>query len=140
MKKITQMKQYYVDLARQEAEKSNMYQKHGCVIVKSRKVDNRKIVVKGYNYTKTEFNHKKSIHAEVDAFMKIAWLDDFSDCDVYVVRICNTNHDILRYSRPCKDCAQLLMEKKFRNIYYSTDNDEYSCKIIYNNRKSVNFW
>ena len=51
----------YLDIAKNEALKSELTNKHGCVIVRKNKV-----IAKGYNKYNNEFKHCFSIHAEMD--------------------------------------------------------------------------
>lgn len=129
--------EYFLKKAKQVATKSTMYQMHGCVIVR-----NNIIVSSGYNRNVKFFEHHQSIHAEVDALNKLGKKNKkfLSECDVYVVRIATDDKNILRLSRPCENCARALLKSKVRNIYYSVDNEDYSCKIIYSDRKKVNNW
>lgn len=131
------MTDYFVEKARNVALKSTMSQKHGAVIVK-----NGKIIADGYNQRIPYFHHQHSIHAEIDALLKVSSMSkkELSLCDIYVVRIANVDYNIFRLSKPCKNCAKALFDKNIRNIYYSIDNEEYSCNIIYNNKKKANDW
>jgi deoxycytidylate deaminase len=124
-----------MEKARLLARKSTMCQKHGAVIVR-----NGKIIAEGYNHLVPYFHHQRSIHAEIDALLKVSNLGkkELSACDIYVVRIATTDSNIFRLSKPCQNCAKALFDKNIRNIYYSTDNEEYSCKIIYSNKKNTN--
>ena len=56
----------YINIAIKEAMKSVVTMKHGCVIVKR-----KKIIATGHNkYTNTNFKDYFSLHAEIDALNK----------------------------------------------------------------------
>lgn len=120
--------QQYINAAILEARKSNMDQKHGCVIVYK-----GKIISKGYNHYIDYYNHLFSIHAEVNVLMKLKKLKitkkwkgapDYNQCDMYVVRISNTLPLDLRISKPCANCAKTIVKFGIRNIYYSINFDD----------------
>jgi len=118
------------------AHRSNLTQKHGCVIV----LDNV-IISSGYNYKITNNGHsvpqsksvdaKKtfSIHAEISTIKKVKH-KDLSRCELYVVRIgpidnvscCHT----LKYSHPCEECVSCIEEHGIKKVFYSVN----SCNIM----------
>lgn len=103
-------------VAKQQALKSNMDHKHGSVIVYK-----NKIIAKGYNHHVNYYNHKHSMHAEIDAITKIKKIPiDFSMCDMYVVRVSNESDAILKLSKPCKNCVKTILEFGIKRVYYST--------------------
>jgi deoxycytidylate deaminase len=112
--------QQYINAAILEARKSNMEQKHGCVIVYK-----GKIIAKGYNHYIDYYNHLFSIHAEVNVLMKLKKLKvEYNQCDMYVIRISNTLPLDLRISKPCSNCAKTIVKYGIRNIYYSINLDD----------------
>lgn len=111
----------FIKVAINEANKSLMTKKHGCVIV-----HNNSILSKGYNYRvyKTTKSHTKySIHAEESAILKLNSLratKTLQTLNMYVVRIQDNE---LRLSLPCKKCTELINKNKNLNkIYYTFDN------------------
>lgn len=62
------------------------------------------------------------LHAEVNCLQRLSPRDDYSDCDIYVVRVkrkkSNCNEYIFGNSKPCKGCAHLLKEFGLRNVVY----------------------
>ena len=113
------------------AQKSNMINKHGCIIV-----DNKgNIISSGYNsalyvnkdklktYDKNT-NIKISKHAEENALKNVNPKKLYG-AKLYIVRI-NTdinNLDIFKYSKPCKRCTSIIetcMKKcGLKIVYYS---------------------
>lgn len=107
----------FIEIAKKEAKKSIMDQKHGCVIVYKGKY----VISQGFNYHISHYNHLWSIHAEIDAIKKTRKLKiNLSSCDMYVVRISKIDES-LRLSKPCDNCMKTIKEYKLRNIYYSVD-------------------
>jgi deoxycytidylate deaminase len=118
------------------AHRSNLTQKHGCVIV----LDNV-IISSGYNYKITNTGHsipqnknidaKKSkmysIHAEISTIKKVKH-KDLSRCELYVVRIGPIGNDscchTLKYSHPCEECTLCIEEYGIKKVFYSVN----SCK------------
>ena len=104
----------FIQAAINEANKSVMSKKHGCVIV-----HNNTIVARGYNYRiyKDNKSHiKYSIHAEESAILKLNCRHT-ETLNMYVVRI----HDNqIRHSQPCKKCKEFINSvKNISKIYYT---------------------
>lgn len=133
--KITTNKHsYFFNIAKEEAKKSLLNHKHGCVIVYK-----NKIVSTGYN--KCSLNNNKthiSLHAEMDALNKFIKNKKFQNknirknCSLYVIRIQNGS-DNLKMSKPCKNCFDNIIKNKIGMTYYSTNEefiDDLICKFI----------
>lgn len=92
--------------------------RHGCIIVKDGEV-----VAEGYNHHAIQFEHKFTVHAEIDALMKLKKNRKIlSECELYVVRI-GTDHmgRPLKYSKPCSDCTRAILKAGIKRVYFSTD-------------------
>jgi deoxycytidylate deaminase len=95
--------------------------RHGCIIVNK---DNE-VVAEGYNHHAIQFEHKFTVHAEIDALMKMKKNKRIiSECAMYVVRI-GTDHmgKPLKYSRPCADCTRAILKSGIKRVYFSTDHE-----------------
>lgn len=111
----------YLNKAAICATKSNVKnQRHGCVIVKD-----GEIVSEGFNHHTDHFEHKFTIHAEVDALFKLKKSKYVaSDCELYVVRIgTDSMKKPLKYSRPCCDCTKAILKAGIKKVYFSTDDE-----------------
>jgi deoxycytidylate deaminase len=90
-------------------------------------VHKKRIVSTGVNRMKTHpimlnsgyRNGQYFVHAEADAIVR-AGLKDFSEYDLYVVRILKNEEFAL--AKPCDGCNELVGTYNFRNVYYTTDN------------------
>lgn len=112
---------FFLERAMQLALKSTCIQhRHGCVIVK----DNE-IIAEGYNHHVVHFQHKMSIHAEVDALSKLKYNRKIiPECEMYVVRIgTDRMGNPLKYSRPCMDCSRAIEKAGVRRVYYSSNEE-----------------
>lgn len=111
---------YYMDLAAREALKSDMTQKHGCVIL----LDDEILSI-GHNYRTTHMFHTFSIHAEIDALNKInkkKYKAVFHKMEMYVVRIGTGKFsNVLKYSKPCQGCTNAILKYGIQKVYYSTN-------------------
>jgi len=107
--------EHFVNLAIREAEKSNLYHKHGAVLIYR-----NKIVGKGHNvydkYTRLKSGKYKSIHAEVMAINNCPNQNILSKCKLIVVRF---ETGKMKISLPCKFCQKFLRKKKITKIYHS---------------------
>lgn len=94
--------------------------RHGCIIVKDGEV-----LAEGFNYYTNHFEHKFSIHAEVDALMKLKKLKRvLPECELYVVRIgTDLMGNPLKYSRPCPDCTRAILNAGIKRVYFSTSEE-----------------
>jgi deoxycytidylate deaminase len=104
----------YFEIAADVAKKSSMIQKHGCIIVYK-----NKIISSAYNIMPMKY--KDSVHAEINAISKIKHLQHlFKDCELYIVRIGQNSMEYpLKYSKPCQHCANFIVSKQIRKVYYS---------------------
>ena len=62
------------------------------------------------------------LHAEVNCLQRLSRREDYSDCDIYVVRVKrkknNSNEYIFGNSRPCMGCSHLINEFRLRYVIY----------------------
>lgn len=136
----------YMDKCLNLAHKSTLTQKHGCVIVRR-----KKIISCGYNFkiqnhfdprTKesrcTFQNHRCSndifsVHAEISTLKKVK-NQDLRECDLYVVRLgpssnvtdsstnpCKNTREPMKYSLPCKVCNSYIQFCGIKKVYYSVN-------------------
>ena len=112
-KNTTDLQSIFLNYAKKEAYKSNLTNKHGCVIVK-----NNKIISQGHNTYYDKFNEVRSIHAEIMALNRIKYTKDLSSCDMYIVRVSSVTDDLL-FSKPCAYCYPILSKTNLHKIYYS---------------------
>lgn len=109
----------FVKKAVQAAARSSLkVHRHGCVIVKD-----GVIVSGGYNYHTKHVNNRFTIHAEMDALVRLKKSIRPQDCDMYVVRIGrdSIHNPPLKYSRPCADCMRALQKAGIKRIYFLTN-------------------
>eukprot|EP00472_Partenskyella_glossopodia_P009072 CAMPEP_0197530358 /NCGR_PEP_ID=MMETSP1318-20131121/31545_1 /TAXON_ID=552666 /ORGANISM="Partenskyella glossopodia, Strain RCC365" /LENGTH=130 /DNA_ID=CAMNT_0043086147 /DNA_START=417 /DNA_END=809 /DNA_ORIENTATION=- len=116
-------------VAAEEASKSSLREKHGCVIVRG-----KEIISKGYNQHIMQVAKDKgvvSMHAEKDAILKCRRRGtSMRDADLYVVRWGKNvpGNPMIMFSAPCSACVALIRScmKKYglRNAYYSVDIDK----------------
>ena len=108
----------YIKIAADEAKKSPMSQKHGCVVIHKNKV-----VATGYNKQVEPFS-LTSIHAEVNALIKAKKIlnrSELKQAKLMVVRIgTNSMDNPLKYSKPCKVCQNFIEKLGVQLVYYST--------------------
>lgn len=121
-KNLNKKHNYFLNEAKNEAKKSILNHKHGCIIV-----FRNEIITRGYNKV-INFNNKyKSIHAEMDALTKLSNITKFNNknirknCILYVVRIQNGSND-LKMSKPCINCTNNIIKNNIGLTYYSTNN------------------
>lgn len=115
--------QNIIDNLIKQSYKSDVFFKHSAAII-----HNDKILSCGNNFRLKE----SSIHAEVDAFIKLQRKKFICGLDIIVIRFSNNN---LKYSRPCNHCIEFLKKKGFRKIYYSNENGEIEYEYIQNMEK-----
>ena len=115
---------YYFDIAAKIARNSNMFQKHGAVIVYK-----KNIISTGFNSYNFNSKNNFSIHAEIVAInnaIKNKYKEVLKYSKLYIVRIapdsydCN-NNNILKYSKPCINCQKYINKFNIEKIYYSTN-------------------
>ena len=108
----------YIQIAADEAKKSPMSQKHGCVVIHKNRV-----VATGYNKQVDPLS-LTSIHAEINALMKakkILTRSELKQAKLMVVRIgTNSMDNPLKYSKPCKVCQNFIEKLGVQLVYYST--------------------
>lgn len=69
-----------------------------------------------------------SVHAEVDALLKVASREDIKGSTVYVVRINRQNE--LAMSKPCPMCSQILQEHGVKRAFFSVSEDENAYGVV----------
>lgn len=122
----TERQRRFIEKAKQQANKSSMTHRHGCVLVSG-----DEIISTGYNQYFTKNCHRYSLHSEDDAISKVKkkLRGILPTCELYVVRIAPNSRDkCLKYSRPCADCACLIKKVGIPKVYYST-NYEYEARF-----------
>lgn len=107
--------EYFLKKAAQIAFRSNLVQRHGCLIVNSQTDE---ILSSGFNHTYIHMYHKFSCHAEYDALRKVKKTFDLSNAEMYVVRI-GPNGAYLKMSKPCEGCKKLILKANIGKVYYS---------------------
>jgi len=114
---------YYFNIAANIAKSSNMFQKHGAIIVYK-----KNIIASGYN--SYSYNNKKhfSIHAEIIAInnaIKSYNKEIVRDSKLYIVRIApeTKSEYLLKYSKPCLNCQKYINKFNIKKIFYSTNYD-----------------
>jgi pyrimidine deaminase RibD-like protein len=112
-KKSSYQQRAYMKVCRTLAAKSPLTHKHGCIVVKD-----RKIISTGFNDVTFE-KSGNSVHAEVSALRKVKHLVDHT-CTMYVVRNGPLSH---KYSKPCATCADMIRKYKIRTVFYSVNAD-----------------
>ncbi len=114
----------FIQIAIEEANKSNHRQKVGCIIF-----DKKRIISKGHNYAQKSVKklHPKfqrfpfSIHAEVDTIIKAK--TDLKGTSILVIRVNKNNQ--FRLSKPCSNCQEYIKYIKIKKVYYSVSNYPY---------------
>lgn len=89
--------------------------KHGAIILDKK----GNIISSGFNHKVDYYNHKFTIHAEIDAINKIIKNQYDLNNILIVIRI-NKNNE-LKMSKPCKDCEKYIVMNKIRKVYYSSE-------------------
>lgn len=102
-----------IDIAVEQARKSNGPFKHGCVVMSGKNV-----IAKGHNHIRRNIG-TLSIHAEMDSVWKIMDSDQYSNKKAVIVRLSN-GATKLANSRPCSICMGLLKQHGITTIAYST--------------------
>lgn len=134
-KKISKEQHTYIQKCLNLAYKSNLTQKHGCVVVRK-----KKIISCGYNFKihhQNTFNtflvnnnnnnyddktESFSVHAEISTLKKVK-KQDLTGCELYVVRLGPkskfSEESNLKYSHPCKVCRSYIEDCGIKKVYYS---------------------
>lgn len=108
---------FYMQKAAKLAFRSNLNQRHGCVVVNSQTGE---ILSTGFNHTYIHMYHKFSCHAEYDALRKLKRTMDLSNVDMYVVRIGPESlGNPFKLSRPCEGCTKLILKANVGRVFYS---------------------
>lgn len=100
------------------AEKSCVNQKHSAAIIK-----NGEVINIGYNKYCSSFAKKSTIHAEMDVLMNLKKKYKkhlLTNIDIVIIRI-SSKGSILKNSRPCNQCLNILKKFNIRRVYYSND-------------------
>jgi deoxycytidylate deaminase len=109
---MKQSLEYYIKCATEEACKSTMEHRHGCVII-----NKGKVIVRSYNYRIYFYSHGFSIHAEVNAIRKLKNMKiSPKECSMVIVRLEKSG---LRNSKPCSKCEPEIRNAGFNRVYYS---------------------
>lgn len=119
---------YYFEIASNIAKSSNMFQKHGAVIVYK-----KTIIGTGYNSYSYSNKMNFSMHAEIVAINNVIKnynKDILKESKLYIVRIAPESKSkyVLKYSKPCLNCQKYINKFNIKKIFYST-NYEYD-KIV----------
>jgi deoxycytidylate deaminase len=129
MKKVHKKDNKFMLIALELSKKSDMNNKHGCVIVDKK----GNIISSGFNkyvYLSQDkikiFNKNTGIkiskHAEEEALKNVNPKKLFG-AKLYIVRSCNDNTSLFTYSKPCKRCTTIIetcMNKcGLKVVYYS---------------------
>lgn len=111
----TDRQEFYMRLAAKLAFKSDMVERHGCVIVGG----DGSIWATGFNHTSVHIRHCHSVHAEIDALCKLKKVD-LATADMYVVRLgpASLEHR-LKLSKPCDSCRTQINRSAVRRVFYS---------------------
>jgi len=112
----------YMDLASNEASKSLVSYKHGCVAVVS-----GKIVAKGCNnyrtYSRDGMIHNTcSCHAEISVLRKCVKQNVKKKITLYIARVSSAN--TLSSSQPCVDCYNTMKKFDIKRLIYSNNQGE----------------
>lgn len=110
------MKNFFIDAAIDEANRSGQNHKHGAVLVKCGKV-----ISSGHNKITGKLpSHMYSIHAEMAAIKHSNEKCGLVDTHLYVVRMSKQG---LAHSKPCRLCQQYMRRHGIRRVTYSIDED-----------------
>lgn len=110
----------YISIAIEEAHKSILRAKLGCVAVVS-----GKIVARGYNNYQTHSRDgliKKvcSCHAEIAVLRKCLRRNINGKINLYVIRV--THDGDFACSAPCMQCTEVMQDFNIKNITYIAEN------------------
>ena len=119
---------YYFEIAANIAKNSNMFQKHGAVIVYK-----KTIISTGFNSYSYNSKINFSMHAEIVAINNVIKNGNkkiLSEAKLYIVRIApeSKSKHVLKYSKPCLNCQKYINKFNIKKIFYST-NYEYDKMI-----------
>lgn len=111
-----------------EAKKSRLLMKHGCLAISG-----GKLIAYGCNtyqtYSKDGFiRNSCSCHAEINVLRKLLKLNcNYSKINLYIVRISNENE--FRDSCPCRECLKIIKLFNIKYLIYSTKYGLKKCKV-----------
>lgn len=124
--------EFFLRKATQVALRSDMAERHGCVIVN----DNGDILASGYNHTSVHMCHSYSVHAEVDALRKLGNTRksnkkkhvDLASAQMFVVRVGPETQygHVLKLSKPCDSCRTQIQLCGVGKVFYSWSHIDYS--------------
>lgn len=130
--------QLFCQTAHNNARKSCMNHKHGCVIV----YNDKEIVAQGFNHDNCTMNDIYSVHAEVNAINQLRKNIRSKDkkfiqkCSLYVVRVGSPLMNYpLKNSEPCEHCTKSILKMGIPKVYYSTNDEFLSALEIHKNKK-----
>lgn len=69
-----------------------------------------------------------TVHAEVDALLKVPNREDIQGATVYVVRVTKSNG--LAMSKPCPMCSEILKEHGVKRAFFSISEDENAYGVV----------
>jgi len=124
----------YMGFAAEEAEKSIIPYRHGCIAVSS-----GKIIARGHNHDRTISrdglisSRVCSCHAEIDVLRKCLRLNKKNKISLYIVRL-GTNNNIMS-SGPCVECYKQMKKFSIKSVIYSEEDGSY-CKTRMRNFES----
>ncbi len=106
----------FISIAMDEAEKSSLRAKTGCVAVVSGKV-----MARGYNTLRTYskdglIKQSCSCHAEIDVLRKIMKKNIRGKINMYITRV--TNNGDLGCSAPCMECTETMKQFNIKTLTY----------------------
>lgn len=114
-----------MDLAIEEAHRSDHNFKHGAVVVKKGKIiqSGRNQYCSLQRIRHFQSNRIWSIHAEMNVLAGLP-KKVTKGADIYIVRVRSDGQ--LSNSKPCKVCAALIQNAGIRRIFYSVDNNVFA--------------
>jgi len=112
----------FLSVAIEEANKSELRAKIGCIAVVS-----GKIVARGYNTYQTHskdglIRHVCSCHAEISVLRKCLKQNIRRKINLYVIRI--THAGYFACSAPCLQCTEVMRDFNIKNITYIAENGD----------------
>tara|TARA_B100000989_G_scaffold297850_1_gene284975 strand:- start:2699 stop:3154 length:456 start_codon:yes stop_codon:yes gene_type:complete len=122
MKLFTNNDERFLSFAIDEANKSELRAKIGCIAVVS-----GKIVARGYNTYQTHskdglIHHVCSCHAEVSVLRKCLKQNIRGKINLYIIRV--TNNGDLACSAPCLQCTKIMKKFNIKFITYIAKNGD----------------
>lgn len=124
-RRSNERQQMYMLKATQAAMRSDMGERHGCVIVD----DGGAIIATGHNHTSVNMCHSSSVHAEMDALRRCYSYkkNSLMSAEMYVVRIGpESRGHPLKLSKPCDSCRAQIERSGIGKVFYSWSHIDYS--------------